>query len=138
MGDRQITVDRPDLQGRKEIFGVHLSGLTLKGESEEYSGRLAGLTPGFAGADIANLCNEAAIVAARRKGENVTFPDFEKATDRIIGGLESNKIMGEKEKKIVAYHETRHANGLQHHPNLRNEFSRRTTGIRPKRRRHAW
>jgi len=107
--DRQITVDRPDLQGRKEIFGVHLSGLTLKGKSEEYSGRLAGLTPGFAGADIANLCNEAAIVAARRKGENVTFPDFEKATDRIIGGLESNKIMGEKEKKIVAYHEAGHA-----------------------------
>ena len=107
--DRQITVDRPDLQGRKEIFGVHLDGLTLEGESEEYSGRLAGLTPGFAGADIANLCNEAAIVAARRKAENVTFPDFEKATDRIIGGLESNKIMSDKEKKIVAYHEAGHA-----------------------------
>ncbi len=107
--DRQITVDRPDLQGRKEIFGVHLNGLTLKGESEEYSGRLAGLTPGFAGADIANLCNEAAIVAARRKAETVTFSDFEKATDRIIGGLESNKIMSDKEKKIVAYHEAGHA-----------------------------
>lgn len=107
--DRQITVDRPDLQGRKEIFGVHLDGLTLEGESEEYSGRLAGLTPGFAGADIANLCNEAAIVAARRKADSVTFPDFEKATDRIIGGLESNKIMSDKEKKIVAYHEAGHA-----------------------------
>ena len=107
--DRQITVDRPDLQGRKEIFGVHLEGLTLEGESEQYSGRLAGLTPGFAGADIANLCNEAAIVAARRKADNVTFNDFEKATDRIIGGLESNKIMSEKEKKIVAYHEAGHA-----------------------------
>jgi len=107
--DRQITVDRPDLLGRKEIFGVHLNGLTLEGESEEYSGRLAGLTPGFAGADIANLCNEAAIVAARRKGDNVTFNDFEKATDRIIGGLESNKIMSDKEKKIVAYHEAGHA-----------------------------
>merc|ERR1711935_865400 len=107
--DRQITVDRPDLRGRKEIFGVHLNGLTLEGESEEYSGRLAGLTPGFAGADIANLCNEAAIVAARRKADNVTFPDFEKATDRIIGGLESNKIMSDKEKKIVAYHEAGHA-----------------------------
>ena len=107
--DRQITVDRPDLQGRKEIFDVHLNGLTLAGESEEYSGRLAGLTPGFAGADIANLCNEAAIVAARRKADNVTFPDFEKATDRIIGGLESNKIMSDKEKKIVAYHEAGHA-----------------------------
>jgi AFG3 family protein len=107
--DRQITVDRPDLQGRKEIFGVHLDGLTLEGQSEEYSGRLAGLTPGFAGADIANLCNEAAIVAARRTADNVTFADFEKATDRIIGGLESNKIMSEKEKKIVAYHEAGHA-----------------------------
>jgi len=107
--DRQITVDRPDLQGRKEIFGVHLQGLTLEGEAEEYSGRMAGLTPGFAGADIANLCNEAAIVAARRKADNVTFSDFEKATDRVIGGLESNKIMSEKEKKIVAYHEAGHA-----------------------------
>jgi SpoVK/Ycf46/Vps4 family AAA+-type ATPase len=103
--DRQITVDLPDLQGRKEIFNVHLKGLTLEGETEHYSGRLAGLTPGFAGADIANLCNEAAIVAARRKGESVSFPDFEKATDRVIGGLESNKIMSDREKKIVAYHE---------------------------------
>jgi AFG3 family protein len=107
--DRQITVDRPDLQGRKEIFDVHLSGLTLEGAKEDYAGRLAGLTPGFAGADIANLCNEAAIVAARRKGESVTFQDFEKATDRIIGGLESNKIMSDHEKQIVAYHEAGHA-----------------------------
>ncbi|KAL3913082.1 MAG: hypothetical protein SGILL_006632 [Bacillariaceae sp.] len=107
--DRQITVDRPDLQGRKEIYNVHLQGLTLEGEKEDYAGRLAGLTPGFAGADIANLCNEAAIVAARRKGDSVTFNDFEKATDRIIGGLESNKIMSDHEKEIVAYHEAGHA-----------------------------
>jgi AFG3 family protein len=107
--DRQITVDRPDLQGRKEIFNVHLQGLTLEGKKEDYAGRLAGLTPGFAGADIANLCNEAAIVAARRKGDNVTFNDFEKATDRIIGGLESSKIMSKHEKEIVAYHEAGHA-----------------------------
>lgn len=107
--DRQITVDKPDLQGRKEIFNVHLKGLTLEGDKEDYAGRLAGLTPGFAGADIANLCNEAAIVAARRKGDFVTFPDFEKATDRIIGGLESNKIMSDHEKEIVAYHEAGHA-----------------------------
>jgi AFG3 family protein len=107
--DRQITVDRPDLQGRKEIFNVHLKGLKLEGEKEDYAGRLAGLTPGFAGADIANLCNEAAIVAARRKGESVTFNDFERATDRIIGGLESNKIMSDHEKEIVAYHEAGHA-----------------------------
>ena len=107
--DRQITVDRPDLQGRKEIFEVHLQGITLEGESAEYAGRLAGLTPGFAGADIANICNEAAIVAARRKAPAVTMEDFEKATDRIIGGLESNKIMSEEERRIVAHHEAGHA-----------------------------
>mmetsp|Transcript_8209 Transcript_8209/g.22773 ORF Transcript_8209/g.22773 Transcript_8209/m.22773 type:complete len:931 (-) Transcript_8209:1177-3969(-) len=107
--DRQITVDRPDLEGRKEIFLVHLKGITLEGDKEEYAGRLAGLTPGFAGADIANLCNEAAIVAARRKADFVTIADFEKATDRIIGGLESNKIMSDQEKSIVAHHEAGHA-----------------------------
>lgn len=64
--DRQITVDRPDIKGRKEIFEVHLKHLTLAAPASEYSGRLAGLTPGFAGADIANMCNEAAIVAARK------------------------------------------------------------------------
>jgi AFG3 family protein len=107
--DRQITVDKPDLQGRKEIFNVHLKGITLQGDFEEYAGRLAGLTPGFAGADIANICNEAAIVAARRKGESVTFDDFEKATDRIIGGLESNKLMSANDRSIVAHHEAGHA-----------------------------
>jgi AFG3 family protein len=107
--DRQITVDKPDLQGRKEIFNVHLKGIKLEGGMEDFSGRLAGLTPGMAGADIANLCNEAAIVAARRKGESVVVEDFEKATDRIIGGLESNKIMSENERSIVAHHEAGHA-----------------------------
>lgn len=107
--DRQITVDRPDLQGRKEIFEVHLRGIKLEGEVKEYAGRLAGLTPGFAGADIANICNEAAIVAARRKAESVTIVDFETATDRIIGGLESNKIMSTEERSIVAHHEAGHA-----------------------------
>lgn len=66
-------------------------------------------TPGFAGADIANICNEAAIVAARRKAETVSLEDFEKATDRIIGGLESNKIMSKEERSIVAHHEAGHA-----------------------------
>ena len=107
--DRQITVDKPDLQGRKEIFQVHLKGLTLEDDMDDISGRLAGLTPGFAGADIANICNEAAIVAARRKGDSVAMEDFEKATDRIIGGLESNKIMSKEERSIVAYHEAGHA-----------------------------
>lgn len=109
--DRQITVDKPDLAGRKEIFGVHLKGITVAEgqESSEFAGRLAGLTPGFSGADIANICNEAAIVAARRSAKAVELEDFEKATDRIIGGLESNKLMGEEEKEIVAYHEAGHA-----------------------------
>ena len=107
--DRQITVDKPDLQGRKEIFLVHLKGITLEGSKDDYAGRLAGLTPGFAGADIANLCNEAAIVAARRKADTVALQDFEKATDRIIGGLESHKIMSDQEKSIVAHHEAGHA-----------------------------
>jgi AFG3 family protein len=107
--DRQITVDLPDLRGRREVFMIHLKGIKLEGEAEDMAGRMAGLTPGFSGADIANVCNEAAIVAARRKGESVTMDDFERATDRIVGGLESNKIMSEDEKSIVAYHEAGHA-----------------------------
>ena len=107
--DRQITVDKPDLKGRKEIFKVHLKGITLEDAVEDVAGRLAGLTPGFAGADIANICNEAAIVAARRAAESVSMDDFEKATDRIIGGLESNKIMSKEERSIVAHHEAGHA-----------------------------
>jgi len=107
--DRQITVDKPDLQGRKEIFEVHLKGITLTDEIGDIAGRLAGLTPGFAGADIANICNEAAIQAARRKAESVSMQDFEKATDRVIGGLESNKLMSKDELEIVAHHEAGHA-----------------------------
>jgi AFG3 family protein len=107
--DRQITVDKPDLKGRKEIFQVHLQGITLEGTIEDVAGRLAGLTPGFAGADIANICNEGAIQAARREGDSVSMEDFEKATDRIIGGLESNKIMSKEERSIVAHHEAGHA-----------------------------
>jgi AFG3 family protein len=107
--DRQIQVDKPDLNGRRDIFKVHLRGITLDGEIDDYAGRLAGLCPGFSGADIANICNEAAIVAARRKGQSVTMEDFEKATDRIIGGMESNKIMSKEERSIVAFHEAGHA-----------------------------
>jgi len=108
--DRQILVDKPDIVGRKEIFNVHLKGIKLLNEDVDgIASRLAGLTPGFTGADIANICNEAAIQAARRKGESVTFPDFEKATDRVIGGMESHKIMSKDEKQIVAHHEAGHA-----------------------------
>jgi AFG3 family protein len=139
--DRKIQVDLPDIQGRKEIFQVHLQNITLveglgpvnKPDSKKkkkkkndnsdepemtleqrhaidnVASRLAGLTPGFSGADIANICNEAAIVGARRSAEFVTMDDFEKATDRVIGGLESNKIMSKEERRIVAYHEAGHA-----------------------------
>ena len=107
--DRQITVDKPDIKGRQEIFEVHLKGLTLAGPPEEYSGRLAGLTPGFAGADIANMCNEAAIVAARANKSKIELVDFEAAADRVIGGLETGKIISPEERKTVAYHEAGHA-----------------------------
>ncbi|TMW56999.1 hypothetical protein Poli38472_002924 [Pythium oligandrum] len=107
--DRQITVDKPDIKGRREIFKVHLKGLLLDGNVDDFARRLAALTPGFAGAEIANICNEAAIVAARRSGKSITFKDFEQATDRVIGGLETNRIMSPEEKKTVAYHEAGHA-----------------------------
>ena len=107
--DRQITVDKPDIKGRKEIFEVHLKGLNLDKDAQEFSSRLAALTPGFVGADIANMCNEAAIVAARRGKPKIQLDDFEKATDRLVGGLESNKIMSAEERRVVAYHEAGHA-----------------------------
>jgi len=107
--DRQIYVDRPDIEGRAAIFKVHLKPLTLGGDPDAFSRRLAALTPGFAGADIANICNEAAIVAARRSKTQVDLEDFEAATDRVIGGLESRKVMSLEEKRIVAYHEAGHA-----------------------------
>ena len=107
--DRQITIEKPDIQGRKAIYNVHLRNIQLDGPTEDYASRLAGLTPGFAGADIQNVCNEAAIVAARRDKEKVDFMDFESAVDRVIGGLESSKIMTDEEKRIVAFHEAGHA-----------------------------
>ncbi|CCI10408.1 unnamed protein product [Albugo candida] len=107
--DRQITVEKPDIKGRRAIFKVHLKNLELDSNIDDFARRLAALTPGFAGAEIANICNEAAIVAARRNATTITFSDFEKATDRVIGGLETNRIMTPEEKKIVAYHEAGHA-----------------------------
>ena len=107
--DRQITVDKPDIRGRREIFKVHLKGLNLDDEIDEFARRLAALTPGFAGAEIANICNEAAIVAARRDATQISMKDFEQAVDRVIGGLETNRLMTPEEKKTVAYHEAGHA-----------------------------
>jgi cell division protease FtsH len=117
--DRQIYVELPDLNGRKEIFKVHLK--PVKTDTTVDIDFLARQTPGFSGADIANLCNEAALIAARRNKSTVDKQDFLDAVDRIIGGLEKkNKIISPHEKKVIAYHEAGHATVswlLQHaHP----------------------
>lgn len=106
--DRQIHVELPDLKERKEIFMVHLKPLKLD-ETVDVN-FLSKQTPGFSGADIANVCNEAALIAARNDHKKVGRQDFMDAVDRIIGGLErKNKIMTEEEKKSIAYHEAGHA-----------------------------
>ena len=106
--DRQIHVELPDLQERKEIFGVHMRNIKLSPEVDVDF--LAKQTPGFSGADIANVCNEAALIAARHEKKVVEKQDFMDAVDRIIGGLErKTKIMTDDEKRSVAYHEAGHA-----------------------------
>ena len=91
--DRQISLDRPDITGREQVFRIHLAQLKLDKPLEYFSERLAALTPGFAGADIANVCNEAALIAARGESEGVAMVHFEAAVDRIIGGMEKrNKV----------------------------------------------
>ncbi len=106
--DRQIFVDLPDLNERKEIFAVHIKPLKLNNDVKlEF---LAKQTPGFSGADIANLCNEAALMAARKNRKTVHHQDFLDATDRIVGGLEKkNKLITVKERRTVAFHEAGHA-----------------------------
>lgn len=106
--DRQISVDKPDVIGREAIFKVHLRPLHLNEDVDVK--KLAVQTPGFAGAEIANVCNEAALIAARRNRDSVTMQDFQDAMDRVIGGLEKkNKLISPEEKRIVAYHEAGHA-----------------------------
>ncbi|NCA21268.1 MAG: ATP-dependent zinc metalloprotease FtsH, partial [Crocinitomicaceae bacterium] len=106
--DRQIYVDMPDLNERKEIFQVHLKPIKLENNID--IDFLSKQTPGFSGADIANLCNEAALIAARKDKKQVEKQDFLDAVDRIIGGLEKkNKIITVEEKKAIAYHEAGHA-----------------------------
>lgn len=110
--DRHIAIDRPDIGGRKQIFKVHLRPLTLDPALEPsfIAEKLALLTPGFSGADIANVCNEAALRAARRGGETVTEVDFDGAIERVIAGLErKSRVLGPEEKTTVAYHEAGHA-----------------------------
>jgi cell division protease FtsH len=106
--DRQISIDKPDINGRTQIFQVHLKPLTLGPDVD--ARKLSAQTPGFAGAEIANVCNEAALIAARRDKKMITNQDFTDAIDRVIGGLEKkNKIISPGEKRIVAYHEAGHA-----------------------------
>ena len=106
--DRQITIDRPDVKGREDIFKVHL--LPIKVSETLNVFKLAEQTPGFAGADIANVCNEAALIAARKGKDAVDMSDFQDAIDRVIGGLEKkNKIILPEEKEVIAYHEAGHA-----------------------------
>ena len=106
--DRQIYVELPDLNGRREIFEVHMRNLKLGNDVDKEF--LAKQTPGFSGADIANVCNEAALIAARRNKENIEKQDFLDAIDRIVGGLEKkNSVITQSEKKVIAFHEAGHA-----------------------------
>jgi AFG3 family protein len=106
--DRQISIDKPDIAGREHIFKVHLKPIKMAKNVDVK--KLAAQTPGFAGAEIANVCNEAALIAARKDKTEVEMQDFHDAIDRVIGGLEKKtKIISPEEKKIVAYHEAGHA-----------------------------
>jgi cell division protease FtsH len=106
--DRQVLVDRADKKGRAEILRVHLKKIQLAPQVSEDS--IAALTPGFSGADLANLVNEAALLATRRRGDDVTLEDFTQAIERIIAGLEKrNRILTPRERNIVAHHEIGHA-----------------------------
>jgi cell division protease FtsH len=106
--DRQVLVDRPDKLGRAEILRVHMKKVTIGSELD--AGIVAALTPGFTGADLANLVNEAALVATRRGADQVTLADFTVAIERIVAGLEKkNRLLSPQERKVVAHHEMGHA-----------------------------
>mmetsp|Transcript_11897 Transcript_11897/g.38106 ORF Transcript_11897/g.38106 Transcript_11897/m.38106 type:complete len:780 (+) Transcript_11897:38-2377(+) len=108
--DRQIVVDKPDITGRAEIFRVHLGALKLDADSESWSQKMAALTPGFSGAEIANVCNEAALIAARRSESVVTAECFDAAIDRVIAGIEKKDLtIDPYERRVVAFHEAGHA-----------------------------
>ncbi|TSO05365.1 AFG3-like protein 2 [Bagarius yarrelli] len=110
--DRQIYIGPPDIKGRASIFKVHLRPLKLDAEldKENLARKMAALTPGFSGADIANVCNEAALIAARHLSDAITQKHFEQAIERVIGGLEKKtQVLQPEEKKTVAYHEAGHA-----------------------------
>lgn len=106
--DRQVLVDRPDKLGREQILAVHLKKVKLS--TDVRPEQIAALTPGFTGADLANLVNEAALLATRRKGDAVTMGDFNNAIERIVAGLEKrNRLLNPSERRVVAFHELGHA-----------------------------
>ncbi len=106
--DRQVLVDRPDINGREAILKIHSKNVLLGPDVDLR--KMAGRTPGFVGADLANLVNEAALLAARKNKEEVESTDFDEAIDRVVGGLQKkNRVMNPQEKEIVAYHESGHA-----------------------------
>ncbi|KAG0007983.1 AAA ATPase afg3 [Entomortierella chlamydospora] len=108
--DRHIAIDRPDIKGRSDIFKVHLRPIKTTEDIPKLAQKLAALTPGFSGADIHNVCNEAALIAARHNKDTVVEEDFEAAIERVIVGLEKkSKVLSPEEKKTVAYHEAGHA-----------------------------
>merc|ERR1719452_401992 len=108
--DRQIYVPAPDIKGRASIFKVHLGNLKTEINKEELSKKMAALTPGFTGADIANVANEAALIAARELAEFIVLKHFEAAIERVVAGMEKKtQVLSPEEKKTVAYHEAGHA-----------------------------
>ncbi|VDO31746.1 unnamed protein product, partial [Onchocerca flexuosa] len=108
--DRQIYIPVPDIKGRASIFRVHLAKLKTNLDKMELSRKLAALTPGFSGADVANVCNEAALVAARDAGNEIIMKNFEQAIERVVAGMEKkSQVLQPEEKKIVAFHEAGHA-----------------------------
>lgn len=108
--DRQIFVPAPDIKGRASIFKVHLQHLKTTLDKQALARKMASLTPGFTGADIANVCNEAALIAARDLRNDIVMKNFEAAIDRVVAGMEKKtNVLQPEEKKTVAYHEAGHA-----------------------------
>jgi AFG3 family protein len=108
--DRRVEIGLPDIKGREDVLRVHMAKIKLSKSINEYAPRVAALTPGFSGADLANVCNEAALIASRSGADSVSLKDFEDAIDKVIGGLEKkNKVLSPEEKNIVAHHEAGHA-----------------------------
>lgn len=107
--DRTIALELPDIKARQEILMVHLPKLKLEKQASYYAGRLASMTPGFSGADLSNLCNEAALIAARFQSDHIQYNHFEQAFERVVGGLENKSLLLSKvEKNTVAFHEAGH------------------------------